>query len=65
MLSWSLLHDVVIVPLNYWKVCAQWIRRILSEVHKKQRMSAALNFSERCDKNGNKILDRIVTGDET
>lgn len=46
----TLLHEVETVHLNSWKICAQWVPVVLSEVHKKQLVSASLNFHEWYDK---------------
>lgn len=64
-ISRSLVHEIVAEKLGYHKFCARWIPKILTEDHKKQRLAAALTFLEDYDKNGNKVIDRIVTGDET
>lgn len=34
MLSQLLLHEVIIVHLNYWEICAWWVPQILTKVHK-------------------------------
>lgn len=59
------MHEIVVGKLAYHKFCARWVPKILTEDHKKQRLAAALTFLEDYDKNGNKLIDRIVTGDET
>lgn len=64
-ISRSLLHEIISEKLGYHKFCARWIPKILTEDHKNQRMAAALNFLDVYHKDGDSLLDRIVTGDET
>ena len=64
-ISRSLLHEIVTEKLGYHKFCARWVPKLLSEDHKKQRMAASLTFLEAYEKDGDSILDRVVTGDET
>ena len=40
-------------------------QKLLTDVHKTQRMASALTFSQRYHDEGGEFLDRIVTGDET
>ncbi len=51
--------------LNFGKVCARWVPCQLTETHKKNRMVAALNSLEQYSNEGEDMLNRIVTGDET
>ena len=64
-ISRSLLHEIISEKLGYHKFCARWIPKLLTEDHKNQRMAAALHFLDAYDKDGDSLLDRIVTGDET
>lgn len=64
-ISRSLLHEIVTQNLGYHKFCARWIPKILTENHKNQRMAASLTFLDSYEKDGDSLLDRIVTGDET
>ena len=64
-ISRSLLHEIVTEKLGYHKFCARWVPKLLSEDHKKQRMAASLTFLEAYEKDGDPILDRVATGDET
>jgi len=64
-ISRSLVHEIVVGKLGYHKFCARWVPKLLTEDHKQQRLAAALNFLEAYEKNGNQLLERIVTGDET
>jgi len=64
-ISQSLLHEIVTEKLGYHKFCARWVPKLLSEDHKKQRMAASLTFLEAYEKNGDSLLNHVVTGDET
>jgi len=64
-ISRSLMHEIVTEKLGYNKFCVRWVPKLLSEDHKKQRMPASLTFLEAYEKDGDSILDRVVTGDET
>ncbi|UYV65430.1 hypothetical protein LAZ67_3004353 [Cordylochernes scorpioides] len=57
----SIMSDV----LNFRKVCARWVPRLLSENHKPQRKEAARAFLEMHRKDGDLLFSRIVTGDES
>ncbi|GFW87640.1 histone-lysine N-methyltransferase SETMAR [Trichonephila clavipes] len=59
------LHKVVSEKLKFRKLCARWVPRLLTEEHKLKRMACALDFLDRYHKEGDKFLERIVTGDET
>jgi len=64
-ISRALLYDIVSSHLGYQKVCAQWVPKMLTEEHKKQRVACALTFLMRLHKEGDSMLSHIVTGDET
>ncbi|UYV63882.1 hypothetical protein LAZ67_2005882 [Cordylochernes scorpioides] len=57
----TIMSDV----LNFRKVCARWVPRLLSENHKQQRMEAARAFLEMHRRDGDQLFFRIVTGDES
>jgi len=59
------LYWIVMDRLGYHKFCAQWVPKQLTDLHKTQRMGSALTFLQRYWEEGDKFLDRIVTGDET
>ncbi|GFV70112.1 HTH_48 domain-containing protein [Trichonephila clavipes] len=65
--SRTLLFEIVTQKLGYHKFCARWVPKlcVLTGHHKGQRMGAALTFQEAYDWQGDSLLDRIVTGDET
>jgi hypothetical protein len=67
-ISCSLLYEIITVRLGYHKFFARWFSKMLTGVHKTQRMaSLSFDFSEQYHKDGNKFLNHIVrvTGDET
>ncbi|UYV67968.1 hypothetical protein LAZ67_5002657 [Cordylochernes scorpioides] len=57
----TIMSDV----LNFRKVCARWVPRLLLENHKQQRMEAARVFLEMHQRDGDQLFSRIVTGDES
>ncbi|GFU54688.1 histone-lysine N-methyltransferase SETMAR [Trichonephila clavipes] len=59
------LHKVVSEKLQFCKLCARWVPRLLTEEHKLKRIACALDFLDRYHKEGDQFLERIVTGDET
>ena len=59
----SLLHEIVTEKLGYHNFCARWVPKLLSEDHKEQRIAASLTFLEAYEKDGDSLLDRVVTGD--
>ena len=61
----GLLCDIVSSHLGYWKVCAQWVPKMLTEEHKKQCVACALTFLMCYHKEGDGMLSHIVTGDKT
>jgi len=64
-ISRTLLCDIVSSHLDYRKVCARWVLKMLTEEHKKQRVACALTFLMLYHKEGDGMLSHIVTGDET
>lgn len=63
--SRSVLYGIVTEHLNYRKLCARWVPKMLTDVHKTKRLSSALTFLERYHNDGDDFLSQIVTGDET
>lgn len=64
-MSRSALYTIVGGTLQYRKLCARWVPKMLSDHHKTQRMGAALTFLQRYHDEGEDFLSKIVTGDET
>jgi len=61
----TVVYEIVTEHLQYYKICACWVPRMLTDAHRAARMGAALMFLERYKRDGNAFLDQIVTGDET
>ncbi|UYV65352.1 K02A2.6-like [Cordylochernes scorpioides] len=57
----TIMSDV----LDFRKVCARWVVRLLLENHKQQRMEAARVFLEMHQRDGDQLFSRIVTGYES
>jgi len=64
-ISRTLLYDIISRHLVYWKVCARWVPKKLTEEHKKQHVACALTFLIHYHKERDSMLSHIVTGDET
>ncbi|UYV66495.1 hypothetical protein LAZ67_4001877, partial [Cordylochernes scorpioides] len=56
----TIMSDV----LNFRKVCARWVPRLLSENHKQKRMETARAFLEMHRRDGDQLFYHIVSGDE-
>lgn len=63
--SRSVLYHIVTENLNYRKLCSRWVPKMLTHLHKTQRLGSALTFLERYHNEGEDFLNQIVTGDET
>jgi len=60
------LYETVTKKIGYHKkFCARWVPKMLTDVHKTPRKTSALTFLQRYHDEGDKFLDKIVTGDET
>ncbi|KAG5308730.1 SETMR methyltransferase, partial [Acromyrmex insinuator] len=64
-ISRSLIHEIVSEKLEFRKVCARWVPRELTPLHKATRVTAGKEFLDRYRDEGNDFLKSIVTGDET
>ncbi|GBM51790.1 Histone-lysine N-methyltransferase SETMAR [Araneus ventricosus] len=64
-ISRTVSYETVTGKLGYRKFCARWVPKMLTEIHKTSRMGAALEFLSRYHTDGEGILNRTVTGDET
>ncbi|GFX17291.1 histone-lysine N-methyltransferase SETMAR [Trichonephila clavipes] len=64
-ISRTVLYETVTGTLGYWKFRARWVPKMLTEIHKTSRMSAALEFLSRYQTDGADFLNKIVTRDET
>ncbi|GFW12635.1 histone-lysine N-methyltransferase SETMAR [Trichonephila clavipes] len=63
--SRSVLYKIVTENLNFKKLCSRWVPRLLTAEHKEKRFAISLDFLIRCEEEGDDMLSRIVTGDET
>lgn len=63
--SRSTIHRILTEKLQYRKVCARWVPRMLTEDHKRQRVDSSREFLRRYADEKDNFLDSIVTGDET
>ncbi|KFM67462.1 Histone-lysine N-methyltransferase SETMAR, partial [Stegodyphus mimosarum] len=64
-ISHGSVHKIIADHLEFRKVCARWVPRLLTEEHKGKRFESAFAFLQRYQTEGNDFLDKIVTGDET
>jgi hypothetical protein len=64
-ISRSLLNEIVTEHLQYHKLCARWVSKMLTDDRKTKRMGAALNFLVQYHNEGDKFLSHIVIEDET
>ena len=63
--SKSTIYEAVTEKLEYRKLCASSVPKMLTDDHKTKRMGPALKFLTRYAQEGDKFLDSIVTGDKT
>ncbi|GBN41101.1 hypothetical protein AVEN_189581-1 [Araneus ventricosus] len=64
-ISQSLLLEIVTEHLGRKKMCARWVPKNLTDVHKTKRMGAALEFLTQYHNDSDEFLNCIVMGDET
>jgi len=57
--------EAMVATLEYRKVCARWVPRMLTQEHKEHRMQVGQDLLNQYEAEGDSFLDRIVTGDET
>ncbi|GFR22588.1 histone-lysine N-methyltransferase SETMAR [Trichonephila clavata] len=63
--SRSVAYKIVTEDLNFKKLCSRWVPRLLTAEDKEKRFASSLEFLIRYDEEGDDMLSRIVTGDET
>jgi len=51
--------------LGFHKVCSRWVPCQLTPQHKSQRMGLSLQHLQRYQDEGDDMLSRIITGDES
>jgi histone-lysine N-methyltransferase SETMAR len=54
-----LVHEIVKEKLDYCKLCARWVPKMLTENHKKNQMGAALTFLTCYSEKGDEFLGSI------
>ena len=57
--------ETMVAMLEYRKVCARWVPRMLTQEHKEHRMQVCQDLLNQYEAEGDSFLDRIITGDET
>ena len=57
--------ETMVATLEYRKVCARWVPRMLIQGHKEHRMQICQDLLNQYEAEGDSFLDRIITGDET
>lgn len=63
-ISHRLLHEVVMITLDWHKFSARYVPKMLTKVHKNVN-SIALSFLETYNRDSYSLVDCIVTEDET
>ncbi|GBM16379.1 hypothetical protein AVEN_129704-1 [Araneus ventricosus] len=63
--SRSVLYKIASEKLNFKKLCSRWVPKLLTEDHRNKRFECSLNFLTRYNEEGDVMVSRIVTGDET
>jgi len=59
--AYQIIHD----ELGFHKLCARWVPRELTTEHKRKRVEICQHLLDRYNNEGEEVLSRIVTGDET
>ena len=59
--AYNMMHEW----LGFHKVCSRWMPRQLTSQHTSQRMGLSLQHLKRYQDEGNDMLSRIITGDES
>jgi len=57
--------ETMVATLEYRKVCARWVPRMLTREHKEHRMQVCQDLLHQYEAEGDSFLDRITTGDKT
>ena len=64
-ISISTVHDILKHDLGMSKVCARWVPRLLKDHEREARVGCSEEFVRWVELEGDSLLDRIVTTDET
>ena len=57
--------ETIVATLEYLKVCARWVPRMLTQEHKVHRLQVCQDLLNQYEAECDSFLDRIITGDET
>jgi len=55
----TVLYETVTKKLGYHKFCASWVPKMLTDVHKTQRMASDLTFLQRYHDEGTNFLTSL------
>lgn len=58
-------YEIIHNRLGFRKVCARWVPKQLTQLHKQTRLDICKKHLDRYGNEGDNFLDRIITGDET
>ena len=58
-------YEIIYSRLGFHKVCARWVPKQLTQLHKQTRLDMCKKHLDRYVNERDNFLDRIVTGDET
>lgn len=64
-ISRTVMGEIVSEKLDYRKLCARWVPKMLTPEHRQRRVVAANEFLQQYASEREAFLDSIVTGDET
>ena len=59
------VFKILTEELNFTKVCARWVPRLLTTAHREKRLDAAKFLFQLRKEEGDELFSRIVTTDET
>jgi len=57
--------DMMVATLEYRKVCARWVPRMLTQEHKEHHMQVCQDLLNQYKAEGDSFLDHVITGEET
>jgi len=64
-ISLSLLHEIESDKVEFRKLCAHWVPKLLTEEQKLKRQTSMLDFLTQYSEESINLLSHVVTGDET
>jgi len=57
-------YEIIHNRLGFHKICTRWISKELTILHKQMRLDICQQNLDHYDKEGDAILDRIITGEK-